>query len=306
MRTHVNIGRIVSASLDLARKAATIIQNVHSSGDLQTVNKGVNDPMTQADLGAQRLIISGLWAVYPGLVVIGEEDTPDLVASHEMPDTTLVEENSVPEELRNVPLEDVCVFVDPLDATLEFTQGHTHCVMTLVGVAVKGKPVAGVMHQSLGKLSVWAIKGAGVFGLPEKKKKEEQQHEHEQHEHDKGKLRGVTSASRATAATEEALEVLGIEARREGGCGWKVMLVAMDEVDVYLYARAGTKRWDTCAGEVVLNELGGDLTDVYGNHYDYSAKTDVLNSRGLIATRNKDAHKKIVTSIAPVVQRHKI
>lgn len=84
------------------------------------------------------------------------------------------------------------------------------------------------------------------------------------------------------------------------------MLVAMDEVDVYLYARAGTKRWDTCAGEVVLKELGGDLTDVYGNHYDYSAGKDVVNTRGLIATQNKDIHKTIVSTIAPVVQRHKI
>lgn len=55
---------------------------------------------------------------------------------------------TVPSATRvNYPLEHVTVFIDPLDATKEFTLGNHFCVVTLVGIAVAGEVVAGVMHQ---------------------------------------------------------------------------------------------------------------------------------------------------------------
>ena len=47
----------------------------------------------------------------------------------------------VPEHLRNVPISDVCVFIDPLDATKEFTLGNVAAVCTLIGISVKGQAV---------------------------------------------------------------------------------------------------------------------------------------------------------------------
>lgn len=80
--------------------------------------------------------------------IIGEEDltVPPLLQSNlnlshltevTVPSTTPV----------NYPLEKVTVFIDPLDATKEFTLGNLFCVVTLVGIAVDGETVAGVMHQ---------------------------------------------------------------------------------------------------------------------------------------------------------------
>jgi len=42
---------------------------------------------------------------------------------------------------------DLCIFVDPLDATKEFVLGNAFCVITLIGIAEKGVPIAGVMYQ---------------------------------------------------------------------------------------------------------------------------------------------------------------
>jgi 3'-phosphoadenosine 5'-phosphosulfate (PAPS) 3'-phosphatase len=76
----VNVGQLLSASVALARQAGSIIRSVRQSGDLQTQNKGVDDPCTVADVRSQRLIIGGLRSVWPSLVVVGEENTPDVQA----------------------------------------------------------------------------------------------------------------------------------------------------------------------------------------------------------------------------------
>jgi fructose-1,6-bisphosphatase/inositol monophosphatase family enzyme len=39
------------------------------------------------------------------------------------------------------------VFVDPLDATMEFVIGNKFCTICLIGIAVKGDPIAGIMFQ---------------------------------------------------------------------------------------------------------------------------------------------------------------
>jgi 3'-phosphoadenosine 5'-phosphosulfate (PAPS) 3'-phosphatase len=133
----------------LARQASKIIRDVSKSG-IEVTQKGiggVDDPMTQADLASQKLIISGLWSVYPSLNIVGEEETPDLQPASTPPQLDLIDQSKVLPELQQVAVEDVCVYIDPLDATKEYTLGRTWCVMTLIGITVKGVPVAGVMHQ---------------------------------------------------------------------------------------------------------------------------------------------------------------
>jgi len=147
MKGTVNIGHLLSASIDLSRQAGKIIQGVRASGDLQTQSKGVDDPVTIADKQSQELIISGLFSICPGLNVVGEEDTPSLEAAKDKPNVGIIEGEKVPKEFREVELDKVCVYIDPLDATKEYTLGRVMCVMTLIGITVDGVPVAGVMHQ---------------------------------------------------------------------------------------------------------------------------------------------------------------
>ena len=61
-------------------------------------------------------------------------------------DTGLCEEVGVPEDLRRpLAARDLCVFVDPVDGTREFVEGRLEAVECLVGVAHRGRAVAGVM-----------------------------------------------------------------------------------------------------------------------------------------------------------------
>ena len=74
------------------------------------------------------------------LITIGEEacEIPECTLTPKMDNVNLAK---VPEHLRNVPISDVCVFIDPLDATKEFTLGNVAAVCTLIGISIKGQAV---------------------------------------------------------------------------------------------------------------------------------------------------------------------
>lgn len=78
-------------------------------------------------------------------------------------------------ELKNIQENDVVVWVDPLDGTSEVAlavknknMALLEQVTVLIGIAYKGRPVAGIIHQpyheKLGR-TVWAIQGCGVHGV---------------------------------------------------------------------------------------------------------------------------------------------
>jgi 3'-phosphoadenosine 5'-phosphosulfate (PAPS) 3'-phosphatase len=67
------------------------------------------------------------------LKIIGEENLT-IKANNLFPNTNRLKDISIPSNFqRTVPISDVTVYVDPLDATREFTLGNTFCVVTLIG-----------------------------------------------------------------------------------------------------------------------------------------------------------------------------
>lgn len=64
----------------------------------------------------------------------------------------------------------------------------------------------------------------------------------------------------------------------------QVMLLMEGKAHAYVFASPGSKRWDTCAPEAILLAMGGELTDMNGNHYNYSKNTQYSNSKGVLGT----------------------
>ena len=55
--------------------------------------------------------------------------------------------NSIPKSLLDANLKEFTVWVDPLDATKEYSEGFLDHVTVLIGIALGKKAVAGVIHQ---------------------------------------------------------------------------------------------------------------------------------------------------------------
>jgi 3'(2'), 5'-bisphosphate nucleotidase len=255
-----------------------------------------DDPMTVADIRAQQLIVGALERVWPHLQIVGEEDctTPPTDISLRL---DLVGEASVPQSLRAVPNDEVVVFIDPLDATKEFTLGRVEAVITLVGIAVRGEPVAGVMYQPFveqgrtmyglcaGELLVGVERspkqrtrstgegGEADGGKPREKKKQRVEVEVEVEVEEK--LVVVSSRSHPSVQLSALLTRLSADRNLSvGGCGHKVLKVMEGEAHVYV-GTGGTKKWDTCAPAALLRCVGGRLTDVAGNPLRYFYKEEV-------------------------------
>ncbi|PIO62687.1 inositol monophosphatase family protein [Teladorsagia circumcincta] len=84
-------------------------------------------------------------------------------------------EDELSADLKSVKPEDVVVWVDPLDGTAEVALAIKNNNLTLleqvtvlIGIACRGRPVAGVIHQPYHKgtgRTIWAIQGCGVHGI---------------------------------------------------------------------------------------------------------------------------------------------
>src|SRR5262245_18992550 len=64
---------------------------------------------------------------------------------------------------------------------------------------------------------------------------------------------------------------------RRGSVGLKFGLIAEQECDIYIHPSPRTKLWDTCAPQIILEEAGGKLTDLFGSpmRYDIDRKSVV-------------------------------
>uniref|UniRef100_A0A1I8BNZ6 3'(2'),5'-bisphosphate nucleotidase 1 n=1 Tax=Meloidogyne hapla TaxID=6305 RepID=A0A1I8BNZ6_MELHA len=283
--------RLVATSLNAAESAGmiikvttvyqlfnTIFQCVMTSGDLKIINKDLEglkkDLQTEADRSAQAEIEKKLISAFGNkLQIVGEEELPlsySQVISHDahnefnlsgkMSDVLLADKN-VPEDLRFLTVEDLIVWVDPLDGTSEFVRAQNDPtlldqVTVLIGITYRGRPIAGVIHQPYYNLlsdsnvsnitgrSIWGIKGVGVFGIDICKVSPPT-----------GPF-AVTTASHSSELVDTALKALQEENlicsfRRVGGAGFKV-LCCLDGAAAYVFASGGCKKWDTAAPEAVL------------------------------------------------------
>eukprot|EP01126_Amoeba_proteus_P029206 TRINITY_DN2879_c0_g1_i10.p1 TRINITY_DN2879_c0_g1~~TRINITY_DN2879_c0_g1_i10.p1 ORF type:complete len:281 (+),score=60.59 TRINITY_DN2879_c0_g1_i10:90-932(+) len=276
----ISLLELLSASIDLCRIAAVRIREILKSGELEIHQKGVNDPVTLADFEAQIIIESGLRKVWPNLKVIGEEDVNGRARCDIHPSTTLLADRVLKQE--SFLLEDLIVYVDPIDATREFTLGNREAPMTLIGVVLKSTPIAGVIFQPLLENNnlFWGIVGYGVEGLPTRKQEEE-----------KGLTLTITK-SKSPQLHDFVQKMQPLAVMRLGGCGYKALQVLLGNAD--LFVTTGTKRWDSCAPEALLRALGGCVTDLKGQPIDYSPSQGVDN-HGAVFTRKGVNHHKILS-----------
>ncbi|MCA8897538.1 MAG: 3'(2'),5'-bisphosphate nucleotidase CysQ [Hyphomonas sp.] len=218
----------------IALDAGKVIMDVYQ-GDFDFSKKGDESPVTEADERAEALILAGLKAAEPDLVVIAEES---MAAGH------------MPEHGARFAL------VDPLDGTKEFINRNGEFTVN-IAIIEHGRPVMGVVYApALDRLfvaeahnSAWqgsaAPGGAVPTGrTPLRIRKAPNEG-----------LTAVASKSHRTPETDTFLEKFRIAGLTGAGSSLKFCLIAAGEAD--LYPRMGrTMEWDTAAGQAVAEAAG--------------------------------------------------
>lgn len=294
--------RVVGSSVAIAKEAGNVIRKTLLSGNLDIVNKTEDkvqgfDPQTEADRSAQKMIIGSLTNLYPDLTIIGEEDDCDTISENEVIrhiDSDVLQQ-VCPDQYKDLQFKDLIVWVDPLDATKEFTEGLVENVTVLIGISAGGKAIAGIIHQPFYQKDVgrtfWGVVGLGAFGINTTTP-------------DPNRCFITTSKSHWSDALKEVVDAFpGATLFKAGGSGYKVLQIIEGNHDCYIYPQRGTKKWDSCAPEAILRSVGGTLTDALGQNIDYAAteKRFHVNWRGLVATMSN--HEKFINTIPEKVKK---
>lgn len=191
------------------------------------------------------------------------------------------------------------MWVDPLDATQEYTEGQEDKTMlkyvtVMVCIAVNGYPVAGIIHEPFTRVTNWAWVDHGLS------KSLHQQRPKRNPEKD---LYVIYSRSHPGLVSEVAVKAfMGLYTLHEeaaGGAGYKVLEVVKGNADLYLHTTR-IKKWDTCAGNAVLNAVGGKMTTIKGEELDYSFSGGPQNEDGLVAAMPETMQQKYLTFLQTV------
>jgi 3'(2'), 5'-bisphosphate nucleotidase len=259
----------------IAREAATIV-NTFYIGSSEVRYKTDDEPVTEADRSANQHILTRLTARYPDDGVLSEESKDDLARLHK---------------------ERVWI-VDPLDGTKEFIARNGEFSI-MIGLAIGGKPVLGVVMQPATGLLYAGAKGRGAYLLED----DERVPLHVGHTDQISRMVLISSRSHRQQIVDRMRKVMKINTERtSGSVGLKVGIVARSLADLYVHPSPGCKEWDLCAPHALLEAAGGVMTDCWGNPLRYN-KRDVRAHNGLIAS-NGQCHDEIVMNVAAVCEEY--
>ncbi|MEW9798934.1 inositol-1-monophosphatase [Alteromonas sp. CYL-A6] len=231
---------MLNIAVRAARVAGTIIvRGFENRGDLTTSSKGANDFVTQIDMEAEKAIIHKIQQSYPTHTFLGEEGGE--VGGEDT---------------------DFQWIIDPLDGTTNFIKGIPHFAVS-IALRVKGRLELGLVFDPIRGELFTATRGQGAqlngyriraskprdltqtilaTGLPFKDK---------------------TQFSSYALSLNKIFHECG-DIRRAGSAALDLAYVAAGRHDGYW--ERGVKAWDIAAGELLVREAGGLVTDFKGSN----------------------------------------
>lgn len=268
----------LETAISLARIAGKLILE-HYATDFETHQKlGADnryEPVTIADREASRVIVDGLGAAFPDDAILSEEEA-------DQPEIRLAS--------RRVWI------IDPIDGTVGFVKKDGDFGVQ-IGLAENGVPVLGIVFLPFHDSMSYAVKGGGSFtaigsGEPVRMSTS-----------DRTDLSAMTIAvtrNHLTPRMKRIIEHFGFtNIVRRGSVGLKAGLIASRICDIYIHPSPRTKIWDTCAPQIILEEAGGMLTDIFGGPLRYD-RAQLQNLNGILAS-NGAVHEQAVERLGSVL-----
>lgn len=268
----------LETAITLARTAGKRILEFYALEIIAESKVGVDnfsEPVTIADKTASRIIVEGLEKAFPEDAILSEEEKDD----------------------KKTRLNAAKVWmIDPIDGTWGFIKKDgDFCVQ--IGLTEAGEAVLGVVFMPVHDELFYAVKGAGAFlvksgGTPERL--------HVSDLTDFTRMNLASSRNHRSPKMHRVIERFGFAREiQRGSVGLKVGLIARREADLYIHLSPRTKFWDSCAPQIILEEAGGRMTDLFGAPLRYDLH-DVQNHNGILAS-NGAAHDDLAARLKPLL-----
>jgi len=318
----------LKAALDAVRQAAVACRSVQSSITTESLAKKDNSPVTVADYASQALVCRVLQQRFPLDPVIGEEGAAELKQPAGTEFLRRVVEECAKAGVTGSPAE-VCDWIDrggaseysprfwtldPIDGTKGFLRKEQYAIsLALIINGVIEVGVLGCPNMPSGDPSspdgvlAWAIRGQGAWAQPLDRPETEAKPVHVSGTASTSELLFCESVESGHSSHDWSGLIatdLGIHkepVRMDSQC--KYLAVARGDADLYLRlpTRKGyqEKIWDHAGGVLLVQEAGGQVTDINGAPADFSKGSTLAVNEGMVVTNGK-----VHTQVVAMIGRH--
>ncbi|MGX5913318.1 inositol-1-monophosphatase [Aliidiomarina sp. Khilg15.8] len=231
---------MLNIAVRAARAAGKVIMKSVAQGEKLTIeSKGQHDFVTNVDRAAESIIIDTIRKSYPNHSFLGEESGEQVGSD-----------------------SDYQWVIDPIDGTANFMRGIPHFSVS-IALVVKGQVQQAVVYDPVRDELFTAGRGSGAqlngYRIRVAGRKE------------------LEGAIMATGFPFKMKHILGeyqavfnkyfeqvADMRRMGSAALDLAYVACGRYDGYF--EAGLSKWDSMAGDLLVREAGGMVTDFGGGH----------------------------------------
>ena len=268
----------LETAVALARKAGERILEFYALEIIAEEKLGADnliEPVTIADRTASTIIVEGLSQVFPADAILSEEEADD--AANRLTGKRVW-------------------MIDPIDGTWGFIKKDGDFGVQ-IGLTENGEAILGIVFLPVHGKLYFAVKNKGAFLI---ENADEPRRLQVSDKTDFAEMNLASSRNHRSPRMHRIIEDFGI--RREiqrGSVGLKVGLIVEQIADLYIHLSPRTKFWDTCAPQIILEEAGGRMTDVFGVPLRYDLR-DVQNHNGVLAS-NGAAHAPAVLNLKPLL-----
>jgi 3'(2'), 5'-bisphosphate nucleotidase len=268
----------MEVATELARTAGAVLLRHYNSPFL--VEQKVNalqetEEVTAADREANELIVERLRKEFPYDGILAEESTD---TEHRLE-------------------KDRVWLIDPMDGTKNFIRRDGDFAVQ-IGLAVNGESVLGTVYQPVREVLYWAVRGGGSWI---EAKSDAARRMSVSSRTNPNEMVLASSRSHRSPRMERVVSTFQFKDEvRRGSVGVKIGLITEQQADLYLHLSPSTKQWDTCGPEIILQEAGGRLTDLFGQPLRYNG-IRIDNRNGIVAT-NGAAHEMVIEKLKPLLR----
>lgn len=322
----MNFSESLSFSLNAVRKAGSLAKQIQSELAGAHITKEDRSPVTIADFAAQAIVSKMLKDAFPNASLVGEEDASMLEgeSGKELLETVT---SYVTKVFPEATSDDVLSWVahgsgqaqgtfwtlDPIDGTKGYMRGEQFAVAlaliengnVMLGALACPNLGAGCTLESSEGIIALAEKGQGAcWTLLDEGGDFAPLNASTQDSISEARLmRSVESGHTNTGKIGELIDELSISGDPvclDSQAKYAVLAAGNGEILLRLLSPGKLdykeKIWDQAAGLIVLEEAGGQITDLYGEPLDFSQGSTLARNSGVCAT-NRILHSTVINAL---------